>query len=167
MHSKHTPACVFALTICSSQKRLTQIIRHFSWVGRVDPLLRLRCGLALPLCWGANRCFDWSFFSNLFAWTTDPRAMLNERVYQLKPVVRSTRGLIFSLRNESSPRTQVSRQLETAEPQREITGTHRVVVGFFLVLHIVHSVLRHMMIGAVFSKGSGGGDKGHSHGALI
>lgn len=78
--------------------------------------------------------------------------MLNERVYQLKPVVRSTRGLIFSLRNESSPRTQVSGQLETACPQREITGTHRVVAGLFLVLDIVHSLLRHM-IGAVFLRG--------------
>ncbi len=82
-------------------------------VGRLDPLLRPSRGLALPQCWGLIAVLISLFLPNLFARSTDPTAMLNERVYQLKPVVRSTRGLIFSLRNESSPRTQVSRQLET------------------------------------------------------
>lgn len=98
-------------------------------VERVDPLLRLRRGLALPLCWGLIAVLISLFLPNLFARSTDPTAMLNERVYQLKPVVRSTRGLIFSPRNESGPRTQVSRQLETPGPQREITGTHRIMAG--------------------------------------
>lgn len=51
--------------------------------------------------------------------------MLNERVYQLKPVVRSTRGLIFSLRKpKAAPRTQVSRQLETPGSLKERLLAH-------------------------------------------
>lgn len=83
---------------------------------RPDPLLRQHCGLALPPSWGLIAVLISLFFfflPNLFARCADLTAMLNEGVYQLKPVVRSTRGLIFSLRNESGPRTQVPRQLET------------------------------------------------------
>lgn len=109
--------------MCSPGKRLSQIIRHFLVAERADLLLGPRRGLALPLRWGLIAVLISLFSPNLFARSGDPTAMLNERVYQLKPVVRSTRGLIFSLRNESGPRTQVSRQLEPRGPQRQITGT--------------------------------------------
>lgn len=113
-HSTHFPARVFAPRNVFVRKKASHTNHQpLLVVWRLDPLLRLRCGLALPLCWRLIAVLISLFLTNLFARSTDPTAMLNERVYQLKPVVRSTRGLIFSLRNESSPRTQVSRQLET------------------------------------------------------
>lgn len=139
----HIPPCVVSLRNMLKREKAHQLFRERT------PLLRQRRGSALPLCWGLIAVLIGLFLPNLFARRTDPTAMLYERVYQLKPVVRSTRGLIFSLRNESSPRTQVSRQLETPEPQREITGTHRVVVGFFPARHTILSLMRYMMIGAL------------------
>lgn len=53
MHSEHILARVFALEIVlKSEKAHTNHQTLFAVFERVDPLLRLCCGLALPLCWG-------------------------------------------------------------------------------------------------------------------
>lgn len=103
-------------------------------VERVDPLLRRRCGLARPPRWRLIAVLISLFLPNLLAPSSDPTAMLNERVYQLKPVVRSTRGLIFSLRNERNPSDTSVQPIRDGGPQRERLLRHRVVVGFFSCL---------------------------------
>lgn len=90
----------------------------------VDPLQRPLRGLARPPHRRLIAVLISLFLPNLFAWSSDPTAMLNERVYQLKPVVRSTRGLIFSLRNERNPSdTSVQAIRDARASKREITGT--------------------------------------------
>ena len=87
MRSTHIPAHVVALRnvfVKPHTNHQTLVVAE-----RAYPLLRLHRGLALSLCWGLIAVLISLFSPNLFARSTDPTAMLNERVYQLKPLVRS------------------------------------------------------------------------------
>lgn len=109
---------------CLLQKTAHTNHQTLSVVEWVDPLQRPLCGLARPPRWRLIAVLISLFLPNLFARSSDPTAMLNERVYQLKPVVRSTRGLIFSLRNERNPSdTSVQAIRDARASKREITGT--------------------------------------------